>query len=254
MDLGFLVRRPVAHRGYHDIKAGRVENTLTAVRAAVARDFAIEVDVQLTGDGEAVVFHDFTLDRLTTGQGRLDRKTLAEIQGAPFRVSDDRVPTLAELLDTVAGRVGLIIEIKSDFARPADLRLVRRTVAGLKGYRGPVAVKSFDPDMVAEVGRLAPDLPRGIVADDARDPDHYGRLGAAARFSLRHLLHMPRTKPHFISYGVKYLPAPGPAFARKVMGKPVITWTVRTEADRAVASAYADQIVFEGFDPDAKPH
>ena len=103
MDLGFLVRRPVAHRGYHDIKAGRVENTLTAVRAAVARDFSIEVDVQLTGDGEAVVFHDFTLDRLTTGQGRLDRKTLAEIQGAPFRVSDDRVPTLAELLEEQDG-------------------------------------------------------------------------------------------------------------------------------------------------------
>lgn len=251
MDLGFLVRRPVAHRGFHDIAAGRVENTPTAVRAAVERGFSIEIDVQLTGDGEAVVFHDFTLDRLTTGTGRLDRKSLAEIQGAPFRAADDRIPTLAELLDVVAGRSTLVVEIKSEFGRPADLRLVRRTVEVLKGYRGPVACMSFDPEVVVELGRLAPDMARGIVADDARDPDHYGRLGGVARFSLRHLLHIPRTRPHFVAYWVKRLPAPGPVAARKLLGKPLLTWTVRTPEERAVAAAHADQMIFEGFDPEA---
>lgn len=251
MDLGFLVARPVAHRGFHDIKAGRIENTLTAVRAAVERRFSIEIDVQLTRDGEAVVFHDFTLDRLTSGTGRLDRKTLVEIKAAPFRACDDRIPTLAEFLETVAGRVAVVIEIKSEFGRPADLRLARRTVEVLKTYRGPHACMSFDPEMVVELGRLAPDMVRGIVADDARDADHYGALGPLARASLRHLLHIPRTRPHFIAYGVKHLPAPGPRLTRTILGKPLLTWTVRTPEDRAIAAKYADQMIFEGFDPEA---
>ncbi|MEJ1158782.1 glycerophosphodiester phosphodiesterase family protein [Prosthecomicrobium sp. N25] len=251
MDLAFLTRRPIAHRGYHDIGAGRVENTLSAFRAAIDRDFAIECDLQLTADGEAVVFHDFTLDRLTTGSGRVDALPLAAVQAVAFKAApDERIPTLRQMLDLVAGRVPLVIEIKSEFRRPADLRLVARAVEVLKGYAGPFACMSFDPEMVAALGRLAPGFVRGIVADDATDPDHYGDLGALERFALRHILHAPRTRPHFVSYAIRHLPAPGPTLLRKVFGRPLICWTVRTAEQRAKAARETDQITFEGFDAD----
>lgn len=250
MTLDFLVARPIAHRGFHDIEAGRVENTLGAARAAVERNFAIEIDVQRTADGEAVVFHDATLDRLTTATGRLDGKTLAEIQQARFKACDERIPTLRQLLDTIAGRVPLVIEIKSEFPNPPDPRLTQRVVDVLRDYRGPVACMSFDPEVVDALRRLAPDLPRGIVADDARDPHHYRGISGLGRFSLRHLLHVPRTRPHFVSYSIKHLPAPGPSLMRS-FGKPLICWTVRTAEDRAKAARLTDQITFEGFDPDA---
>lgn len=254
MDLAFLTRRPIAHRGYHDIGAGRVENTLSAVRAAVDRGFAIEVDVQATADGEAVVFHDFTLDRLTTGTGRVDARSVAELKAVAFKAApDERIPTLGELLGTVAGRVPLVVEIKSEFERPKSLTLTERTAALLSAYHGPVAAMSFDPEIVAALRRLAPGVPRGIVADDATDAHHYGRLGALDRLSLRHLLHALRTRPDFVSYAVKHLPAPGPSFLGKIFGVPLICWTVRSREDWARARAAGAQITFEGFDPDATP-
>jgi glycerophosphoryl diester phosphodiesterase len=254
MDLAFLTGRPIAHRGYHEIGAGRVENTLSAFAAAVDRNFAIECDVQRTADGEAVVFHDFTLDRLTTGIGRVDALPLAAVQTVAFKAAaDERIPTLRQMLDAVAGRVPIVVEVKSEFGRPSDLRLVTRTVEVLRGYGGPVAVMSFDPEIVAALARLAPDLPRGIVADDASDPHHYGALGPLQRFALRHILHAPRTRPHFVSYSIRHLPAPGPTLLRRMFGLPLICWTVRTAEQRAKAARETDQITFEGFDADQPP-
>jgi glycerophosphoryl diester phosphodiesterase len=251
MDRAELVRRPVAHRGYHDASAGRIENTLGAIRAAVERGFAIEVDLQLSRDGEAMVFHDETLDRLTTETGRLDARTAAELKDIRFKATDDRIPTLQDLLDAVQGRSTLVIEIKSEYPRVPDDRLARRTAEVLKAYRGPVACMSFDPNVLIALQRAAPDLMRGIVADDARDPVHYPGVSKLGRASLRHLLHIPRTRPHFVAYWVKRLPSLGPTFTRKVLKLPLLTWTVRTPEDRAVAAREADQMIFEGFDPEA---
>ena len=98
------------------------------------------------------------------------------------------------------------------------------------------------------LGRLLPFLAAGLPG--------FGvalalNLLLVARFSLRHLLHLPRTRPHFVAYWVKRLPAPGPVAARKLLGKPLLTWTVRTPEERTVAAAHADQMIFEGFDPEA---
>lgn len=247
----WLTARPVAHRGYHNIGAGRIENTLTAVRAAVERDFAIEVDVQLTGDGEAVVHHDESLGRLTQGSGKLIDMTTDAIRAIRFKASDDHIPTLTELFDTVAGRVPLVIEIKSTFPRPGDDRLAARTVELTKAYSGPAALMSFDPEVVKAVRRLGPNIPRGIVADDATDMEHYGKLTALDRFSLRHLLHGFSSQPDFVAYHVDSLPAIGPTVARKIFGRPLLTWTVRRPEQRRIAEAHADQMIFEGFDPEA---
>ena len=251
MDFSWLTARPIAHRGLHDRAAGVIENTLGAAARAVAKGFNIEVDLTLSVDEEVVVFHDDTLDRLTAATGRVDRRTMAELRQIPITGTDDRIPTLDELLALVDGRVGLCLELKSDFPRRPDERLVHRVAERLAAYRGPVVTKSFDPEVVAAANRIMPAIPHGIVADDASDLEYYARFSRMERFILRHLLHAPRTRPKFVSYCIDDLPAPGPSIARRLFGLPVISWTVRSEEARRRVLAHADQIVFEGFDPDA---
>jgi glycerophosphoryl diester phosphodiesterase len=247
----WLTARPVAHRGLHDAAAGRVENTLPAAAAAAARGYAIEVDLQLSADGEAMVFHDDTLDRLTDATGPLRARTAADLATVAIRGGDARIPTLDALLATVAGRVPLVLELKSDWSRRPAAALVARVVDRLAGYGGPAALMSFDPDIVAEVRRVAPHLTRGIVADRADDPAEYPGQSATERFALRHLLHAPRTRPDFVAYDVHALPMPAPTVLRRLFGRPLLTWTVRSLADLAWARGHADQIIFEGFDADA---
>lgn len=244
---GWLTARPVAHRGFHDRAAGRVENTLSAATAAIARGFAVECDLQLTADENAVVFHDDTLDRLTDASGRVDRRSLAEVKAARLKETDDRIPTLAELLDTVAGQVPLVVELKSHWN--GDRRLEKAVARELAAYQGPLAVMSFDPDSMRAMAGLAPALPRGLVADRFTDTEYDG-LSAGRRFVLRHLLEVARVGAQFVAYDVKALPASAPLFFRH-LGWPLLTWTVRTPADRATAARYADQMIFEDFDPEA---
>jgi glycerophosphoryl diester phosphodiesterase len=241
--------RPIAHRGLHNPAERRIENTLSAIRAAMERGFACEVDIQLTGDGEAVVHHDERLGRLTAGSARLLDLEAAELARVDFLGGDDHIPTLQELFDCVAGRVPLIVEIKAGLDAAVDKRLTARFVEVARHYDGPLAAMSFEPAVVAELRRLAPEIIRGVVADNTRSMKHYGHLSAAARFVRRHLLHVPETQPHFVSYCVDHLPAPGPWFFRRVLGRPVITWTVRRPDQAERTRRYADQMTFEGFVP-----
>jgi glycerophosphoryl diester phosphodiesterase len=244
----WLTATPIAHRGLHDPANGIVENTLTALDAAAARGFAIECDVQLTSDGDAVVFHDFTLERLTPESGTVAERTSAQLSELAIKGSGaDRIATLTAFLDRLAGRVPLVIEIKSRF--DGDVRLAERTCRLLGGYRGPVCVKSFDPRVVAHVRRIAPGLLRGIVAEDNHTDPSYGRLSPDEKKAMGHLLHFEETQPHFLSWHVKDLPSGPPYLVRLVGRLPVMTWTVRTQEDRERASRYADQMVFEGFLP-----
>lgn len=241
--LAWLIERPVAHRGLHDVGSGIVENTMSAFSAAVRHGYAIECDLQISADGEAMVFHDSTLDRLTQGCGRLDRMTAAELEQVPFRSTADRMPRLSQLLSEVAGRVPLVIELKSRW--DGSTALVRRSIEVLRGYSGPFALMSFDPDIVAAVREIAPAVVRGIVADRVTEPG-YAALDVARRLELRYLRHLDRSRPHFLAYDVDGLPSAA-ARAFRQAGLPVICWTV-TGADMASrARRYADQITFEGF-------
>lgn len=246
----WLTARPVAHRGLHDAAAGRLENTLPAATAAVARGFSIEVDLQLAADGEAVVFHDDSLDRLAAASGPVKARTAAELAAIPLKGTEARIPRLDELLAAVAGRVPLVLELKTDWSRDPHPPLVARVAAVLASYAGPAALMSFDPEIVAEIRRLVPERPRGIVADAARDPAEYPASSATERFVLRHLLHAPRTRPDFVAYDVDALPMPGPAILRRLFGRPLLTWTVRDARRLARGRAFADQVIFEGCDPD----
>jgi glycerophosphoryl diester phosphodiesterase len=247
---GFFAR-PVAHRGLHDRAAGRPENTLSAIRAAADASYAIEIDVQLSADGEAMVFHDDRLDRLTASRGPVRAMTAAALGRIAVTGGPDVIPTLGAALAEIAGRVPLVIEIKDQGGRlsaegvgPLEAAVVR----ALDGCRGPVAVMSFNPASMAEIARLAPALPRGLVAcaADAWDED----LPAAHLAALARLEAFEAVGAGFASYRWRDLPTPRTAQLRAA-GVPVISWTLRSAADAALALAHCDAVTFEGFDPDA---
>jgi glycerophosphoryl diester phosphodiesterase len=243
--LPWLTARPIAHRGLHNAAHGIIENTASAFAAAMAGGYGIETDVQISADGEAMAHHDDALGRLTDGAGALCDMSAAALKQTPFRATADRMMTLGDLLDLVAGRVTLLIELKSRF--DGDLRLAARTAAVLEGYRGPAAVMSFDPAPVAALRRIAPRLVRGIVAERRYAPPEWDFLTSAQRLTLPFLLHGRRSRPAFVAFRVDDLATLPPRAARGVFGLPLLAWTVRTEQQRAVAARYADQAIFEGF-------
>ena len=247
MKIAWLTARPIAHRGLHDAAAGVIENTASAFSAAIASSYGIETDLQISGDGEAMVHHDDALGRLTEGSGRLAAMTAAETRQVRFKDTSDRIMTLGELCALVAGRVPLVLELKSHF--DGDTRLVERTAAVLSGYGGPAAVMSFDPVMVEALRNRAPTVTRGIVAERHYSHPEWDRLAAAEKWRMAFLLHGLSTRPQFIAYGIRDLPAAAPLIARSLFGLPLLTWTVRSNGDRARAARWADQIIFEGIRP-----
>ena len=170
--LNRLIARPIAHRGLHDAARGVIENTAAAVTAAIAGGYGVEVDVQVSADGEAMVHHDDVLGRLTEGEGRLDQMSAAALARVPFRDADARMMTLGELCDLIAGRATLVVELKSRF--DGDPRLPGRVATVLSGYGGPAAPMSFDPMQLAVLRQKSPRLPRGIVAAKYRPPPVLG--------------------------------------------------------------------------------
>ncbi len=245
--LDWLIARPIAHRGLHDAAHGLIENTAGAVRAAVAANYGIEVDVQVSADGEAMVHHDDVLGRLTEGEGRLDRLSAVELKRVPFRGSSDRMMTLAELCDLVGGRVAMLIELKSRF--DGDDRVALRVAEVLAGYRGHAAPMSFDPWQVTLVRHKAPNLTCGIVAAKYRPHPYWDQMPAWMRYGMGYLLTGVVARSQFVAYAVADLPALAPLLARQVCGLPLLTWAVRTEAERQRAARFADQMIFEGFRP-----
>jgi glycerophosphoryl diester phosphodiesterase len=243
----WLTARPVAHRGLHDAARGVIENMPGAVQAAVAGNFSIEVDIQLTADGEAMVHHDDALGRLTEGSGALLGKSAAELRAVKFKNTTERMMSLDDLLTLVAGRAPLVIEVKSHF--DGDRKLVKRMADVLASYSGPVVGMSFDPDQVLALREFAPNLPRGIVAQRNYDDDYWKKLTREQRDSMLYLRHAFRTEPHFVAFWVNQLPAPAPWIARNIFGCPLLAWTVRTPEQREWAARYADQMIFEGFVP-----
>jgi glycerophosphoryl diester phosphodiesterase len=245
--LDWVVARPIAHRGLHDRAKGIVENTAGAFRAAIAGGFAMECDVQLTADGEAAVFHDFVLDRLTTGTGKLAATPMAALRKLTVRDSTDRVGSLTDMFDLVAGQALIVCEIKSTFT--GDMRLTDRVAALARTYAGPLVIKSFDPAIVAHWNSLGTGIAAGIVAQLDYAHHEYDACSPAQKHAMANLLHFGESRPAFISWRVHDLPSAAPYLCRTGMGLPVMTWTVRTPEDRARAAAHADQMVFEGFLP-----
>jgi glycerophosphoryl diester phosphodiesterase len=243
-EFDWLVARPIAHRGLHNKKT-IIENTERAFAAAIKSDYAIECDVQLSADGEAMVFHDDDLHRLTDAKGAVKALTAKELKRVKLSSTTDRMQTLAELLEQVDGRSSLVIELKSLWDE--NDALAKRALHVLENYKGPCCLMSFDPSLVASLCELSPHTVRGIVADRATHP-YYNALPLAKRYSMRTFGHLAQTQPHFVSYNWRELPFEPVTEIRK-LGHPVITWTVGSKEEASQALRYSDQITFEGYVP-----
>lgn len=236
-DLGWLVARPIAHRGFHDLNRTCWENTLSAFGAAAERGYAIECDVHLAADGVPVVFHDDELKRLTGQEGRIFERTAAELRQARVGGTADHVPTLEELLALVAGRVPLVIELKGIEGK--DGGLVGKVADQLRRYDGNAAIMSFDHWLVREFPRQAAGIPGGLTALGRSESDIEGHFSMLAHDIA------------FVSYCLADLPNRFISFVRERLAMPVITWTVRDQPAVDLTFRHADQITFEGFVPAA---
>src|SRR4030088_2038536 len=243
----WLTTRPVAHRGLHDRARGIIENMPAAAQSAIDGNFSIECDIQLTADVEAMVHHDDALGRLTEGRRAPLCMMSGQLRAVKFKDTTEKMMSLGDLCALVAGRVPLIIEVKSHF--DADRKLVARMADVLASYEGPAAGMSFDPDQVLALRELIPTRPRGIVAERDYTEADWPEATPAQRRGMLHLRHAFRTRPHFVAYWVNELPAAAPWIALNIFGLPLLTWTVRTPEQRERAARYADQMIFEGFFP-----
>lgn len=234
--VGWLGGQAYAHRGLH--VPGVPENSLTSFRDAIDRGMGIECDVQRSADGQAMVFHDFELDRLTAESGPVNARTADELARIELVGSHDRIPTLRRMLDEVAGRAPILIEIKSrrgSFKHAGALcQAVRRV---LEGYTGPHAIMSFDPRVVRWFADRSPLTVRGLVVTEENDKALPGMI--------RRRLFLWRARPDFLAYDIRDLPS---RFAAKqrARGLPLLTWTVRSAEHRERAAEHADAPIAEG--------
>lgn len=242
-----FLRLPIAHRALHDRARGVIENSPSAIRAAVKAGYAIEIDLQLSSDGVPMVFHDEELDRLTGETGPVNARTAEELGRIRLKDSTDTIPTLAQVLDLIAGRVPLLIEIKDQtlVMGPTDGRLEAATAKALQGYTGDVALMSFNPHSIAHMARLAPHLPRGLTTS-TYDPDDWAPLPAEVCDRLRPIPDYGPTGSSFISHEGRDLLRPRVA-ELKAQGARVLCWTIRSAADEALVRKVADNVTFEGY-------
>lgn len=231
---------PVAHRGYHDMNRQVWENTLSAFARAAEAGFAIECDVQLAADSVPVIFHDHDLERLCGIKGDVREKTAAELGLLAVGGTKDKIPTLKQMLDLVAGRVPLVIEIKGRTSEGEDDGFAEAVLEVLEGYKGKVALMSFDRHILRDLKRAGSPYPLGLTAMGDK-PEEFFQHDEAMQLGL-----------DFISYHYPHLPN---SFitAQRAAGIPIITWTVRDANGVEHTYKYADQMTFEGFDPREAP-
>ncbi len=239
---------PMAHRALHDVGAGRPENSRVAIHAAIAAGYGIEMDLQLSRDGQAVVFHDYDLARLTGATGTVQQASAATLAATPLTGGDEGIPTFAEVLTLVAGRAPLLVELKDQHGEMgvSDGRLEAAVARDIAGYAGPLALMSFNPHSVIALAELCPEVPRGIVTSAYAAQDWPELPDDRLRARLRGIPDFDAAGAAFISHEVADLHRPRVAEI-KAGGAAILCWTVRNAAQEAEARRIAHNITFEGY-------
>ena len=242
-----FLRVPLTHRALHDVSDGRPENSRAAIRAAIAAGYGIEIDLQLSSDGQAMVFHDYALGRLTGETGAIRQRTATDLQAIPLTGDSEGIPTFAEVLALVDGQVPLLVELKDQdgMMGPNVGPLEQATAKAIARYDGPLAVMSFNPHSVAAMAKHAPDVPRGLVTGGYTASD-WPLLNAATRDALRDIPDFDRVGACFISHQARDLDRDR-VRDLKQKGVPVFCWTVRSPAQEQDVRKIADNITFEGY-------
>ncbi len=238
----WLTSRPIAHRGLHDLFAGRPENSRIAIEAAAAAGHPAEIDVHMLADGEIVVFHDFNFARMCGDERQVLQCTSRDIRPLRLRGTGEGVPLLRDVLAVAVGRSPLLIEVKNDsrFDRRCEKALARL----LDDYRGEFAVQSFNPFSVQWFARHRPAIVRGQLACKFRGED----VPWHRKWLLSNLMMNVFSRPHFIAYKFDELPRLAVTRCRRA-GLPVLGWTVRSEDQQRAAMPHCDNIIFEGYLP-----
>lgn len=246
-DLTAFKSTPFAHRAYHDALQGRIENSRAAVSAAVEAGYGIEIDIQLSADHQAMVFHDYSLDRLTAEKGPIRRRNSKELSEIKLNGCNEGIPNLPEILKLVSGRVPLLIELKDqDGALGSDVGPLENAVAiALQQYDGPVAVMSYNPHSVALLKSLAPSIPRGLTTG-AFLKENWLLLPELTRRKSRKIPDYERVGASFISHSYTDLERPRVADLKK-KGALIICWTIKSAQAEQESRKIADNITFEGY-------
>ncbi len=213
-----------AHRGYHCAERLIPENSMEAFRAAVARGYAIELDVHLTRDQKIAVFHDDTLARLLHAPGSIEDYSFDELSKFHLLNTAERIPLLGEVLSYVDGRVPLLIELKIP---GSSLDICGAVYRELQSYRGAYLIQSFHPLALRWFRQNAPSILRGQLSSNLSVKDS-GRSWITC-FLLKNLLLNFLSRPDFLSYKLSDLPNPSVSLCRVLFQTPVAVWTLRTE-------------------------
>ena len=240
--------RPIAHRGLHDLTDARPENSAQAFAAAIAGGYGIELDLQLSADGVAMVFHDYALERLTGEQGAVATRTAAELGRIPLNHGGNAcIPTLAEVLEMVAGQVPLLIELKDqDGALGPNVGALETAVAhDLHNYQGAAALMSFNPHSIIRLAKLAPQRPRGLTTC-AFSAEDWQLVPPERRTELRLIADYDRADCCFVSHDHHDLSAPRIS-ALADDGAAILCWTIRSAEQEATARRIAHNVTFEGY-------
>lgn len=233
---------PVAHRGLWN-NDGAPENSLAAFQAACAGGYGIELDVQLTADGEAVVFHDERLERMTGREGRVRDHTAADLGTMTLKGTDETIPTLADTLTLIGHRAMVFIELKTPFGEVGPLE--KRVTDVLIDHNGPTAVIGFNPYSHAWFADHHPQILRGLDSYGWND-EGARKLAPEMRKSLAALEQVDIARPDFLALGLDMLPSPR-ADLYRAKGMPIIAWTVRSPEQWEGVSGHCDNLIFEGF-------
>ncbi len=235
-----LFHPPVAHRGYWSPE-GAPENSLGAFQAACQAGYGVELDVQLSADGEAMVFHDDKLKRMTGAEGRLRDYTAAQLAELRLKDTDERIPTLMETMAVIGHRAMVHVELKTPFGEVGPLE--QRVHDILIDHAGPVCVIGFNPYSHAWFADRFPGVLRGL---DSYDYKQAPNMGEEQRDSFSKLEHVAIARPHFLALSVEMLPDPRATKFREE-GMPVVAWTVRQPDQWDAIKDHCDNLIFEGF-------
>lgn len=231
----WLLTKPIAHRGLWG--DGIIENSIPAYQNAVDNGYPIEIDLHLSTDGVLFSFHDNNLKRMTGVDKSIHDLSSAEIKALRLSGSEQQIPTFDEVLDTVDGKVPLLIEIKNQHNKS----VVDKAVERLKSYKGEFAIQSFNPFFINRVKKLAPDFIRGVLASELKHTKSF-----INNFVINHMPINWICKPDFISYSHTGLPLK----KRVVKNRPVLAWTITDSESAKKALQFADNIIFEKFIPE----
>lgn len=238
----FVFAPAIAHRGLWS-KGGPPENSLAAFEAACEAGYGIELDVQLSSDGEAMVFHDTALARLTGREGRVSDHTADDLAKTKLPGGEETIPTLSETLTLVGRRALVLIELKTPYGEVGPLE--QRVHDIVIDHAGPIAIIGFNPYSHAWFADRHPSVLRGLDSYSYRGPDA-ARLAPEQRKSFAKLEHVAIARPHFLALSLDMLPDANAATYRED-GMPVVAWTTRAPGEWDKVSAYCDNHIFEGF-------